>query len=140
MSNLPSNEELQRLLDQATPGPWSTIEERYTDRDGKPIYHPDGIVAGAIEDDLPVMWNSDGAVDWTSEPGNPRLAALAPVLAAEVIRLREENDEMRRGIATAAEKARSHATQCSSMGQAAGSLGHRDVARHLTRILEGDQT
>ena len=94
--NLPSTEELQRLLDEATPGPWSTIEERYTDRDGKTIYHPEGIVAGAIEDDLPVMWNTDGAVDWTSEPGNPRLAALAPVLAAEVIRLREENERLTR--------------------------------------------
>lgn len=89
---VPGNDELQRLLDEATPGPWSTIEERCTDRHGNTIYHPDGIVADAIEDDVPVMWNSDGAVDWTSKPGNPRLAALAPVLAAEVIRLRKENN------------------------------------------------
>ncbi|MCG7243798.1 hypothetical protein [Corynebacterium sp. ACRPS] len=65
---------LKHLLDQATPGPWKVGDTNYdviTYRNG------DG-----------VLWNADQAVDWSRRDEDVSLAALAPELAQEVIRLR----------------------------------------------------
>lgn len=67
---------LKRLLDQSTPGPWEvgdTNSDVITDQNG------DG-----------VLWNADQAVGWSRRDEDVSLAALAPELAQEVIRLRGE--------------------------------------------------
>lgn len=67
---------LKRLLDQSTPGPWEvgdTDSDVITDQNG------DG-----------VLWNADQAVGWSRRDEDVSLAALAPELAEEVIRLRGE--------------------------------------------------
>lgn len=67
---------LKQLLDEATPGPWEvgdTNSDVITDQNG------DG-----------VLWNADQAVDWSRRDEDVSLAALAPELAQEVIRLRGE--------------------------------------------------
>lgn len=66
---------LQHLLNQSTPGPWEVGDinsDVITDRNG------DG-----------VLWNADTAVDWNYRNEDVSLAALAPELAQEVLRLRE---------------------------------------------------
>ena len=63
---------LQYLLDQATPGPWEAKEsDCITSQHGE------------------VLWNADQAVDWNRNDQDVKLAALAPQLAQEVIRLRD---------------------------------------------------
>lgn len=67
---------LKHLLDQATQGPWEvedTNSDAITDQNG------DG-----------VLWNADQAIDWSHRDEDVSLAALAPELAEEVIRLRGE--------------------------------------------------
>jgi len=63
---------LQRLLDQATPGPWEA-------RDSDCITSEHG----------EVLWNADQAVDWNRNDHDVNLAAHAPQLAEEVIHLRD---------------------------------------------------
>ena len=64
---------LQHLLDRATPGPWEA-------RDSDCITSEHG----------EVLWNTDQAVDWNRNDHDVNLAAHAPELAQEVIRLREQ--------------------------------------------------
>lgn len=64
---------LKHLLDQATPGPWEA-------RDSDCITSEHG----------EVLWNTDQAVDWNRNDHDVNLAAHAPELAQEVIRLREQ--------------------------------------------------
>ena len=82
---VPSTEELQRLLDEATPGPWYLHEDETGDPDGTYLHEAEGVMCIAI---TPIGSGSDYRED------DLDLAALAPVLAAEVIRLREENEEL----------------------------------------------
>ena len=63
---------LQHLLDQATPGPWKAKDS-------------DCITSEHGE----VLWNADQAVDWSRNDHDVNLAAAAPQLAQEVIRLRD---------------------------------------------------
>ncbi|MER0028426.1 hypothetical protein [Corynebacterium sp. KPL4043] len=80
MTDLTTNQ-LQRLLDQATAGPWEVGDinsDVITDRNG------DG-----------VLWNADTAVDWNYRNEDVSLAALAPELAEEVLRMRLELSSMR---------------------------------------------
>lgn len=73
---------LQQLLDHATQGPWEvgdTNSDVITDRNG------DG-----------VLWNADQAVDWSRRDEDVSLAALAPELAQEVIRMRSELAAMKK--------------------------------------------
>lgn len=75
MTNL-TTAKLKQLLDEATPGPWEvedTNSDVITDQNG------DG-----------VLWNADQAVGWSRRDEDVSLAALAPELAEEVIRLRGE--------------------------------------------------
>lgn len=64
---------LKCLLEQATPGPWET-------RDSDCITSQHG----------EVLWNTDQAVSWNKNDHDVNLAALAPELAQELIRLRVE--------------------------------------------------
>ena len=71
---------LKHLLDQATQGPWEvedTNSDVITDQNG------DG-----------VLWNADQAVGWSRRDENVSLAALAPELAQEVIRLRGHIEDL----------------------------------------------
>lgn len=68
---------LKRLLDQATTGPWEAKDS-------------DCITSEHGE----VLWNADQAVDWNRNDHDVNLAALAPQLAQEVIRLRERIEEL----------------------------------------------
>lgn len=71
---------LKRLLDQSTPGPWEvgdTNSDVITDQNG------DG-----------VLWNADQAVGWSRRDEDVSLAALAPELAEEVIRLRGHIEDL----------------------------------------------
>ena len=69
----PTTTHLKHLLDQATPGPWEA-------RDSDCITSEHG----------EVLWNTDQAVDWNRNDPDVNLAAHAPELAQEVIRLREQ--------------------------------------------------
>ena len=71
---------IRELLEQATPGPWS--------------YGCDG---DTIEADggKYVLWNSDQAVSWSDNDTDVYLAAAAPELAAEYLRLRRELADFR---------------------------------------------
>lgn len=62
---------LECLLEKATPGPWKAKDsDCITSQNGE------------------VLWNADQAVDWNRNDQDVKLAALAPQLAQEVIRLR----------------------------------------------------
>lgn len=64
---------LECLLEKATPGPWKAKDsDCITSQNGE------------------VLWNADQAVDWNRNDQDVKLAALAPQLAQEVIRLRGE--------------------------------------------------
>ena len=68
---------LQHLLDQATTGPWETKDS-------------DCITSEHGE----VLWNADQAVDWNRNDHDVNLAAAAPELAQEVLRMRNELKEI----------------------------------------------
>ena len=67
---------LQRLLDQATPGPWEVDDpffpEYITTRSGHYV-----------------LWNTNEEAWWSNKDEDVHLAAAAPELAQEVIRLRD---------------------------------------------------
>lgn len=113
---IPSTEELQRLLDAATPGEW------------EPRSDPDW---GFI--DIHGVQSQDGepvCIDGT--PQDCIVLALAPALATEVIRLRE-------AIADAKSRLDDYMDAYHKQGQFYTSARLRNVSKDLTRILEGDQ-
>lgn len=65
--------QLQHLLDQATTGPWEAKDS-------------DCITSEHGE----VLWNTDRAADWNRNDHDVNLAAHAPELAGEVLRMRKE--------------------------------------------------
>lgn len=73
---------LKQLFDQATPGPWKVGDTEL----------PDSI---ASDSGRGVLWNSDQAVSWCYKDEDVYLAALAPELAEEVLRMRLELSSMR---------------------------------------------
>lgn len=72
-----STANLKRLLAEATPGPWEAEEGIY------PEYITDS--SGCR-----VLWNNSEKLFWSNEDEDVHLAAAAPELAQEVIRLREQ--------------------------------------------------
>lgn len=94
---LPSTEELQHLLNAAAPGEWQFQDYEEWEHVAGPEYPPQQVaIAHTVEvDGVPLFGhaNDDVLEDY---PGNLRIAALAPVLAAEVIRLQEENERLTR--------------------------------------------
>lgn len=95
LMTLPSTEELQRLLDESTPGNWQFQDHEEWEHVAGPEYPPQKVMTEhAVEvDGVPLFWSYNDSL-LEDYPGNLDLAALAPVLAAEVIRLREENEEL----------------------------------------------
>jgi len=82
---------LQQLLDQSTPGPWKFDEKQEWEHVAGPEYPPmltydEHIVEDGDGNPLFGLGNDTTLVEC---PGNLQLAALAPQLAQEVIRLRE---------------------------------------------------
>lgn len=89
MSDL-STANLKRLLDEATPGPWVFREDTSDTPSGmQEIGHE----VYAEEKYLFSVWD-DPVTD--EHPGNLPLAALAPDLAQEVLRMRTELNAMKR--------------------------------------------
>lgn len=77
----PSTEELQRLLDEATPGTWEWDETV-----GLSLYSED--VEGKGRDIIKCAARS------YPDEADAEIIAMSRVLAAEVIRLRKENEEL----------------------------------------------
>ncbi|WP_392452005.1 hypothetical protein [Corynebacterium dentalis] len=130
---LPSTEELQHLLNAAAPGEWQFQDYEEWEHVAGPEYPPQQVaIAHTVEvDGVPLFGhaNDDVLEDY---PGNLRIAALAPVLAAEVIRLRE-------AIETVAQISETRARNCHESNQLVAAAGHTVTASHLHGILEGDQ-
>lgn len=124
---VPSSEELQRLLDEATPGDWQFQDHEEWEHIAGPEYPPQKVMTEHVVevDGVPLFWsyNDDLLEDY---PGNLRIAALSRDLAAEVIRLREENDRLTR-IEWLAEQA------------AESDSGLAYDLDHINREYEGDQ-
>lgn len=88
---------LKHLLDQATQGPWEFHEKEEWEHVAGPEYPPmltydEHIVEDGDGNPLFGLGNDTTLVEC---PGNLPLAALAPQLAQEVIRLRQELTSMR---------------------------------------------
>lgn len=88
---------LKRLINQSTPGPWKFDEKQEWEHVAGPEYPPmltylEHIVENS--DGIPLFGNSNDKF-LEDYPGNLRLAALAPQLAEEVIRLRDGVEQIR---------------------------------------------
>ena len=116
---LPSTEELQRLLDEATPGEW-----KWDGTVRRSLYSKDAEGKGRDIMKCAALLYPDEA--------DAEIIALAPVLAAEVIRLRE-------AIETVAQISETRARNCHESNQLVAAAGHTVTASHLHGILEGDQ-
>lgn len=117
-----STSNLKRLLAEATPGPW---EARGYYMDGEPRPDDSRQIHGTGGGYLGMMHGTDS-----------HLAALAPELAQEVLRMRREIAELRDSLARTA-------TTCATSGDSEGKLAAgilQNVAEQLFRILleEGD--
>lgn len=111
---------LREMLDEATPGPWradDTTGEIY-DTNGKQVAYP-------LEEYGDEIW-----IEWATDADHI-LAAGAPELAEEVIRLREDLrhylDDLNAGLILCESDTPLTASQVES------------IAYDLTRILEGDK-
>lgn len=68
---------LKCLLEQATPGPWEAKDsDCITSQHGE------------------VLWNTDQAVDWNKNDHDVNLAAAAPEIAQDNLRMRQELKEI----------------------------------------------
>lgn len=87
---------LKRLLDQATPGPWEFHEEEEWDHVAGPEWPPMlTYLEHIVEDsDGKCLFGNSNDKFLEDYPGNLRLAALAPQLAEEVIRLRGHIEDL----------------------------------------------
>lgn len=110
---------LQRLLTEATPGPWEPEEG----------FFPDYITNGS---GCRVLWNNSEKLFWCNEDEDVHLAALAPELAQEVIRLREAL------IAWANDETQAH-NALMKRAQEAGDVGtittHQTICNRIIEIL-----
>lgn len=88
---------LKHLLDQAAPGPWKFDEKQEWEHVAGPEYPPMlTYLEHIVEDsDGKCLFGNSNDKFLEDYPGNLRLAALAPQLAEEVIRLRQELTSMR---------------------------------------------
>lgn len=115
-----STTNLQRLLDEATPGPWTALD-RYSDGASRPDTSYQ--MRDAAGDYLGIMHGQDAA-----------LAALSPQLAVEVLWMRLEIGELRDTLARTA-------TECAILDNHEGRLAARiaqSAAETLFRIMQGD--
>lgn len=89
---------LKHLLDRATPGPWEFHEEEEMEHVAGPEYPPMlTYLEHIVEDsDGKCLFGNSNDKFLEDYPGNLRLAALAPQLAQEVIRMRSELAAMKK--------------------------------------------
>lgn len=124
-----STPNLQRLLAEATPGPWEVdqFEEQFVDC-------PEVTEFYLCSEDMQYIAKGEAVSKYRDrEEANFRLIALAPELAAEVIRLHEALTELRDDLAEDGEKIGADSyEQCEF-------ISHGRLARKLTRILENKQ-
>ena len=124
---LPSTEELQRLLSLSEKGPWAAISD-----------HPYISIVFANDPDqihAPIVDIRDGTTDEPDVLPKHELLALAPVLASEVIRLREENERMQERVNKHAQDALRLTKYLHDHHPAVSA----EFKSNLARILEGDE-
>lgn len=113
---VPSTEELQRLLDEATPGDW-----QWDETVGLSLYFEDA--EGKGRDIIKCAARS------YPDEADAEIIALAPSLAAEVIRLRQGINDLKKAHVDAL----NHPVGDGSL------YFHSNAIFELSRILEGDQ-
>ncbi|MDK8469855.1 hypothetical protein [Corynebacterium accolens] len=88
---------LKRLLGQATTGPWEFHEEEEMEHVAGPEYPPMLVYLEHIVEDSDgkCLFGNSNDKFLEDYPGNLRLAALAPQLAQEVIRIRDGVEQIR---------------------------------------------
>lgn len=121
LMTVPSTEELQRLLNEATPGPWEWDETV-----GLSLYFEDA--EGKGRDIIKCAARS------YPDEADAEIIAHSRAIAAEVIRLREEIKSLRehyRGLEKGYDDA--------SIPFSPGRWFSHNAVQDLTRILEGDQ-
>ena len=127
-----TTQEWQQLLDGTTEGPWEWIDE------------PDDADAQYIVDcNTGRMCLSVDAIGSGSAyvPSDPLLAAAAPEAVAEVVRLREELEALRRACIESAEEAgRKAEVAYIPDPYVAVEEAERDTADIITRILDGSES
>lgn len=129
MSDLPSTEELQRLLDEAKPGNWQFHEDEDWEHvvEGYPPMRIGLLHEVAVEGET--LFNHANAEVLVDYPGTLRLAAHSRDLAAEVIRLRQGINDLKKAHVDAL----NHPVGDGSL------YFHSNAIFELSRILEGDQ-
>lgn len=85
-------DELEKLLAEATPGPWNARSPSIPD------YYGSIIGRGAVETGWPVVGDVCLRTESGSSEANAHLIAMAPDLAADKIRLERENERLRRAL------------------------------------------
>lgn len=127
-----TTDEWQQLLDGTTEGPWEWIDE-----------------PGDADAQYIIDWNTGNmclSVDAIGSgssyrPSDPLLAAAAPEAVAEVVRLREELEALRRACIESAEEAERKAEVAYIPDPyVAVAETERDTADIITRILDGSES
>lgn len=126
---------LRELRAEATPGPWEFHEEQEWEHVAGPEYPPmltrvEHTVEG--NDGEPLFGNFNDTV-LEEHPGNLRLAALAPDMARELLRLRDGVEQLREMCLLERDAAR-HETPAR---RGVANTFHT-CAERLTNLLEGD--
>lgn len=120
-----TTDEWQTLLDGVAEGPWEARQDGHD-----PVW-----MIGRL-DDNPARIAGDGY-----GPGNARLLAAAPEAVAEVIRLREELEALRRNCIESAEVCDRYAEVEHVPDIYVGvAEAERDTADIITRILDGSES
>ena len=120
-----TTDEWQSLLDGVAEGPWEARQDGHD-----PVW-----MIGRLGDN-PARIVGDGYGE-----GNARLIAAAPEAVAEVVRLREELEALRRACIESAEEAERNAEVAYIPDPyVAVEEAERDTADIITRILEGSES
>ena len=120
-----TTDEWQALLDGTTPGPWGHYVPRGTDGHYDPVF---GDVPG---DEISLV----------KRPADWHLIAAAPEAVAEVVRLREELEALRRACIESAEVSERNAEVAHVPDVYVGvAETERDTADIITRILDGSES
>lgn len=124
---------LRELRDKSTPSPWKFHEEQEWEHVAGPEYPPmltyvEHTVEGSDGEQLFGQFNSTVLEE---RPGNLRLAALAPDMARELLRLRDGIEVIRDGLNSLADLL-ARDTYYAQSGYV------RDHAKALTGLLNGD--
>lgn len=110
---------LREMVEKHSPAPWAAID-KYDD--GKPRPDTSRLMRGADGEYLGIMHHPDA-----------ELAALAPELARELIRLHDGVKSVRDGMADLHHAGRVYRTKKTN-----ATIPAHSIARHLTGLLNGD--